>query len=203
MGRLTVANVRALKDPGRYADGQCLYLYITPTGTKSWIARVQRDGKQRDIGLGAADLVTLAEAREKCRTVRLQVKAGLDPVYERNKTRGIPSFCEAAVDFIDRNKQTWKNEKHRAQWLATLESYAFPKIGNMSVDQITSPIVRDLLLDIWLEIPETARWVRQRTGPSSTGLSKRGIVKHRCCCPALARAFPSRAVRRIIMPLCL
>lgn len=98
MGRLTVANVRALKDPGRYADGQCLYLYITPTGTKNWIARVQRDGKQRDIGLGAADLVTLAEAREKCRTVRLQMKAGLDPVYERNKTRGIPSFREAAVD---------------------------------------------------------------------------------------------------------
>lgn len=164
MGRLTVAAVRAAKEPGRYADGDCLYLYVAPGGAKSWIARVQRGGRQRDIGLGSLSLVTLADAREACRVVRSQIRAGLDPVAERQKSKGVPTFREAAGLLIDEQKESWRNAKHIAQWTSTLETYVYPRLGDVSVDKITLPDVRSVLLDIWLSKPETARRVRQRIG---------------------------------------
>ena len=162
MGRLTAATVKGAKKPGRYTDGDCLYLVVAPGGSKSWVARVQREGRQRDIGLGSTNLVSLAEAREACRQVRIQVKAGLDPVAERHKSRGIPTFREAAEALIKEQSPTWRNEKHAKQWSSTLEAYAFPKLGSISIDRITGPEVREVLLEIWLEKPETAKRLRQR-----------------------------------------
>lgn len=162
MGRLTAATVKGAKKPGRYTDGDCLYLVVAPGGSKSWVARVQREGRQRDIGLGSTKLVSLAEAREACRQVRIQVKAGLDPVVERQKSRGIPTFREAAEELIKEQSPTWRNEKHAKQWSSTLEAYAFPKLGSISIDRITGPEVREVLLEIWLEKPETAKRLRQR-----------------------------------------
>jgi integrase len=162
--RLSVASVKAASAPGRYADGNALYLLVGPSSGKSWLARVTRHGRQRDIGLGSASLVTLAQARDLCRTVRIQVRAGLDPIVERNKSRGVPTFREAAAKFIAENRATWRNAKHGAQWLSTLEAYAFPRLGDITLDQITIPTVREVLLEIWLEKPETARRVRQRIG---------------------------------------
>ena len=58
----------------------------------------------------------------------------------------------------------WKNGKHTKQWIKTLELYAYPKLGKLKVDQIEGPLIRDVLAEIWLDIPETARRVRQRIG---------------------------------------
>ena len=62
--RLTVARVRSLAKPGRYAAGPTLYLNVAPGGTKSWIQRLTVNGKRRDLGLGGWPLVTLGEARD-------------------------------------------------------------------------------------------------------------------------------------------
>lgn len=79
MGNLTSISVRNAK-PGKHSDGRGLFLFVTDTGAKSWVVRVQVDGRRREYGLGAAALVTLAEARDKAMEVRKQAKAGLDPV---------------------------------------------------------------------------------------------------------------------------
>lgn len=62
----------------------------------------------------------------------------------------------------EERKSTWSNGKHVDQWISSLEEYAFPTIGNFRVDQVTHPIVTQLLAKIWLEIPETAQRVSQR-----------------------------------------
>jgi integrase len=59
---------------------------------------------------------------------------------------------------------SWRNPKHGKQWLSTMEQYAFPKLGDIRVDRVSGPEVRETLLDIWQVIPETARRVRQRIG---------------------------------------
>ena len=64
MGRLSAASVKAAKLPGRYGDGDGLYLLVGPSGARSWMCRVQKSGTRRDIGLGSAKKVTLAQARE-------------------------------------------------------------------------------------------------------------------------------------------
>src|SRR3546814_6881292 len=89
---------------------------------------------------------------------------GLDPLFERRKAQGIPTFREATAKVLAAHRKTWKNEKHEAQWQQSLRDYAFPHIGNVRVNEITGPMIRNLLSEIWLSKPETARRVRQRVG---------------------------------------
>lgn len=168
MPKLTALKVKSLKEPGRYGDGEGLMLVIGADGSRKWVLRIQSAGKRRDIGLGAATQTPLAEARERAAVIRRQVRDGLDPVSERHKEKEappiVPTFREAALAVHAEHLPSWKNPKHGAQWLSTLETHVFPTLGNTAVDQITGPMVRDVLAPIWLKIPETARRVRQRIG---------------------------------------
>jgi integrase len=168
MGKLTVLSVKASKLPGRYQDGDGLMLVVKPSGSRSWMLRLQAEGRRRDFGLGSASHVSLGEAREKADEVRRLYKGGVDPVEARRAAKAakitIPTFREAAKTAHGEHKGGWRNEKHKAQWISSLEAYAFPSIGDERVDRVDGPMIRDLLLAIWLDKPETARRVRQRIG---------------------------------------
>ncbi len=164
MGKLSATGVKAAKRPGRLGDGDGLFLVVSGSGGKSWVCRVQKFGRRRDIGLGSASKVSLAQARERAREVREWVEQGLDPVFEKRKAAGIPTFREAAEKVHAANRKTWRNEKHEAQWLRTLELFAYPALGDIRVSEITGPMIRNVLAEIWLSKPETARRVRQRIG---------------------------------------
>ena len=162
---LTALKVRAIKEPGRYADGNGLYLLVDRSGAKRWMLRTVVRGKRCDIGLGGLRLVSLAESREQAQAYRKLARAGDDPLVDRRRRRRvIPTFAEAARSVHQDHKSTWRNAKHRAQWLTTLEAYVFPQIGDKRVDQIDTADVLRTLSPIWLAKPETARRVRQRIG---------------------------------------
>ncbi|MBF9235431.1 tyrosine-type recombinase/integrase [Microvirga alba] len=161
---LSALRVRQLSKPGRYADGNGLYLVVEPSGAKRWILRTVVRGKRRDIGLGGLALVSLAEAREKALAYRKMAREGGDPLAERRAQARIPTFVEAAELVYAEHKASWKNAKHAAQWITTLKQYAFPELGSRRVDQIDTPDVLRALGPIWLTKPETARRVRQRIG---------------------------------------
>ena len=175
---LTVTQAKNAK-PGRHSDGKGLYLLVKPGGTKSWVLRVQHNGRRQDFGLGsfATDSVivpiplhkrrslTLAEAREKARIGRELAKAGMNPsVVWRHVEEEVPTFRLAAERYHAQVSKGWRNGKHGEQWLNTLKSYAFPVIGNVSVDEIDAPAIQKVVLPIWLSKGETARRVRQRIG---------------------------------------
>lgn len=162
MGKLTATAVKAAKLPGRYGDGDGLYLVVSSTGAASWVVRVQKDGKRRDIGLGSAAKVSLRLARERAVLVRSQIEAGINPVTERKRAAGVPTFRQAAALVHAEQAKGWKNGKHKGQWINTLEAYAFPAFGDVSVAQVDTAAVRDALAAIWLTKPETARRLRQR-----------------------------------------
>lgn len=164
MGRLSATGVKAATRPGKLGDGDGLFLVVQASGSKSWVVRVQRHGVRRDFGLGSAKKVSLKLARERAGEVRTWVEMGLDPIFERRKMLGVPSFKEAAAKVLAQHRKTWRNEKHEAQWLRTLELYVFPHFGNVAVHEITGPMIRNALAEIWLAKPETARRVRQRIG---------------------------------------
>ena len=92
---LSATRAKALKDPGRYADGGGLHLYISKAGGKSWVQRITIDRRRRDIGLGAFPSVGLAQAREKAADNRTAVAEGRDPVAEKHSP-AMPTFREAA-----------------------------------------------------------------------------------------------------------
>jgi integrase len=163
--RLTAVRVRTLKTPGRYADGNGLYLVVDPSGAKRWIWRgkIRAKGKRCDLGLGSVQIVTLAGARDAAAQLRRDARAGKDPLAERQRDRRpVPTFKKAAQDVHTAHAKTFRNAKHRAQWLASLEQYAFPLIGDRLVDSIEAADVLKVLAPIWTTKPETARRVRQR-----------------------------------------
>lgn len=160
---LAAVTVRGAQKPGRYADGNGLYLVVDPSGAKRWLLRTVVHGRRRDIGLGGLKLVSLAEARDLAVQYRRIARAGGDPLAARRKARiAIPTFAEAAAIVHGEHKGAWRNAKHGAQWINTLETYAFPLIGERRVDQLDTPDLLRVLSPIWLTKPETARRLRQR-----------------------------------------
>ncbi len=164
MRRLSATAVKAAQMPGRHGDGDGLFLVVSKSGARSWVCRIQKNGRRRDIGLGSVSKVSLATARKRAEEVRGWMEQGLDPVFEKRKARGIPTFKEAAASVYAANRMTWRNDKHEWQWKRTLEQFVYPTLGDVSVAEITAPMVRQVLSTIWLSKPETARRVRQRIG---------------------------------------
>ena len=150
------------KQPGRYADGNGLYLVVDKSGAKRWIMRTTVKGRRHDFGLGGLREVGLAEAREKTFELRKLIRDGGDPLTEKRARKQIPNFEEAARKVFKDREAAWGNKKHVQQWIQTLETYVFPFIGSKPVDQIDTPDVLQVLAPIWLSKPETARRLRQR-----------------------------------------
>lgn len=160
---LSAAKVRAINEPGRFSDGNGLYLHVDLSGAKRWILRTVVQGKRCDLGLGGLRLVSLAEAREEAVRLRKIARAGGDPLAERRQERNVvPTFEETARQVHQDHARTFRNVKHAAQWISTLETYVFPFFGARGVDTIESSDVLAALSPIWIDKPETARRVRQR-----------------------------------------
>ena len=185
MAKLTALSAKTLSKPGRHGDSDGLCLNIAPSGSKSWVQRIVIDGRRRDIGLGPYPAVSLARAREIAHDNRSAIAQGRDPIAEKReaglrRAPSIPTFAEAAARVIELRRPTWSNARHAAQWENTLAAYAYPVIGNKTVDSITPADAMAVLTPIWTTKPETASRVRQRmlkrmpiTVPAGEGMSYR------------------------------
>lgn len=157
---------RALKKPGRYRDGRGLMLQVNSPTNASWIFRYERGGRERWLGLGPLSLVTLADARDKAHEARKLLFNGIDPMEKRKAEKAARavepsatlSFAEAARQYFDQHQQKWSNPKHRAQFLSTLEQYAFPLMGRFPVGQIDTPRVIAVLEQRHANYPEQRLW---------------------------------------------
>ena len=146
MGRLSALRVARLAGgkPGFYPDGGGLYLKLTDGGA-SWVLRYTLNGEQRYMGLGPLALYGLQEARAKAIDNRRLRHEGIDPIEARRKARTQAlldaakaiTFQQCTKAFIDAHRAAWHNEKHAAQWEATLATYVEPIIGALPVQTTT------------------------------------------------------------------
>ena len=148
--------------PGRYCDGHGLYLFVQPAGTRSWVQRIVIRGRRREIGLGSAALVPLAEARAKAVENRKLARQGRDPLAEKRRAEHLPTFAAAAARVLEQKRAGWRNSRHPQSWLGSLERYAFPLIGSRLVTEVTGADVLEVLVPLWHVKVQTARRVRQR-----------------------------------------
>jgi integrase len=159
-GHLNARKVETAK-PGKYGDGANLYLVVSKTGARKWVLRFTWRGKPKEMGLGSAANVSLADARDKAATARRKISQGINPIEERKRESGIPTFGEVADDVRQSLSEGFRNEKHKAQWKSTLENYAAP-LRAKPVDTIETDDVVEVLKPIWTVKPETASRVRGR-----------------------------------------
>ena len=163
--KLTAVSIRNARKAGRYADGNGLYLVVDPSGAKRWIQRIVVRGKRTDLGLGGLGVVDLAKARDEAQRLRGLARRGVDIMAERRAPRvEVPTFEEAARKVHEQHAPTFRNAKHKSQWLTSLATYAFPVFGTRRVDTIVSGDVLRALTPIWTDKRETASRVKQRIG---------------------------------------
>ena len=169
---LSALAVQRLTAPGMHAVGGVagLYLCVSPSGSRSWIARVNVDGKRREMGLGSFPDVSLSIAREKARAARSDTTMGIDPVAHRKEARSArqalkatqKTFADCAKAYIEAHSDSWRNAKHRAQWPSTFETYVYPTMGTVMVGEVTQAHVMAVLLPIWKTKTQTATRLRGR-----------------------------------------
>jgi integrase len=167
---LTQKRIEKLKTPGRYSDAHQLYLQVQSPTNKSWLFRYTFDGRERFMGLGPLHTIGLEEARERARQARKTLLDGADPLAVRaaeaaqralEAARTI-TFEVAAKTYYQSHEASWKNAKHRQQFLNTLNTYVFPKIGKLPVADIDTGLVLKCIESIWQDKTETANRTRGR-----------------------------------------
>jgi integrase len=161
--KLNAAFVRKA-GPGRHADGGGLYLKVDLSGARRWMLRTVVRGRRRDYGLGSANLVSLAEAREKAFELRRIARGGGNPKVRTREDEGKATTFEELANLVHERKfkDNKNNGKHIAQWIRTLETYAFPTLGGLTVSEIHQDDIEAVIDPIWTTKPETARRVLQR-----------------------------------------
>ena len=163
---LTARTIETAKKPGRYSDGNGLYLVVRSGGSKQWMFLYRRESKLREMGLGSpAKGVTLAMARGLRDETRAIMARGVDPLEAHRQAKqsaaGIPTFGSYALALVERIEEGFSNPKHRQQWRNTLQTYCKP-IWTLPVDEVDTSGVLACLTPIWQAKPETASRVRGR-----------------------------------------
>jgi len=170
-GKLHPLEVARMTTPGKYPDGEGLYLVVAGPTSRNWSYRYWIGGKERWHGLGSLQDVSLKDARIKRDTARQDVRAGVDIVQAKREAReeakavettaAEPTFKECAETYVKANEGKW-SAKHAAQWPSSLKQYAYPTIGHLRIPEILPSHIFELLAPIWVEKRETANRVRGR-----------------------------------------
>ena len=178
---LSALAVSKLKTKGRYAVGGVdgLHLFIVGN-SRTWILRIatgirtNRKGetvvRRRDMGLGSYPEISLAEARDKARDMRKQVKSGIDPIEQKKRSREIlrtqqrqaKTFRECADAVIENKTRELKNIRNQVTLRRSIETYVLPLLGDRVVGTITTADVAAVLKPIWHTKFKTAQELRGR-----------------------------------------
>jgi integrase len=168
--QMTDISLKRLSKVGRHTDDQTkgLHLWVKPSMQMYWIFRYTINGRREGISLGAYPEIGLKTARQRAIEARHKVNQGICPLSEKKTARApikesrSPKFSEFALSYIETMRPKWRSDKHADQWVSTVQTYAFPFLGDMRLDEIDTDDIQRVLMPIWLQIPETASRVRGR-----------------------------------------
>ena len=176
MAHFTDKSIQRLTSVGRYTDPSTpgLNLQVKPNGKQYWTCRIVHKGSRKDISLGVYPSVSLKEARQRAISIRNDLNHGHEPQTPwRHLKRGQktleaqddlsgPTFSEFAAKCIANKRHEWRNSKHAAQWISSIERFANPVLGNKQLDQINTEDILQILQPIWQTKTVTASRLRGR-----------------------------------------
>lgn len=176
--KLSARTVATARGPARHSDGGGLYLVVDASGAKRWLFIFRHGGKQREMGLGGANAVSLADARKRRNAARKHLAEGLDPILERRRSAAASAeaitFGVFADGLVTEISKGFRNGKHAAQWSSTLNTYA-ANLRNRPIASVSTDDVLSVLQPIWLTKSETASRVRGRIERVLDAAKARGL----------------------------
>jgi integrase len=197
-----VRNAKPKTKPYKIADGEGLFLLITPSGSKYWRLKYFVAGREKLLAMGVYPAINLADARERRAQARKLLAAGYDPGETKKDAKRMAtiknsnSFEVVAREWLEQRKHEWApitTEVKRKR----IETYILPKLAKKPISEITPPEVLAMLRVVEDKgTLDTARRVMQicaqifmyaiATGraernpvPDLRGALKTPIVKHR------------------------
>ena len=168
----------------KLSDSGGLYLYVTPTGSKSWRQKYRFAGKEKLLSHGTYPTVSLAKAREERDRARLLLREHRDPVIEERK-RKMAAHAAAGATFEKIARQWHANETprwspvHQKKVIQALERDVFPDFGKIPLLDIDGPMILRLLRKVEKRgAIDTAKRIRQYiSAVFSFGIAE-GLVTH-------------------------
>jgi integrase len=184
------------------ADGGGLYLYVAPTGLRSWRMKFRHDGKEKLLVFGPYPDVSLAEARQKRDDARRQLRDNEDPSGARQRKRDEKAAADAerakllTFEMVARQWHALQAPRwapvHAEDVINSLERDIFPDIGDRTLREIDAPLVLKSLRKVEDRGSiETAKRLRQRVSSVFCFAISEG----------LATADPAGAVGKALKPL--
>ncbi|WP_371061295.1 tyrosine-type recombinase/integrase [Rhodosalinus sp. 5P4] len=159
---LSARFVETVTKPGKYFDGQGLFLRVAKNGAKQWVQRITIRGKRCELGLGSPPAVSLATARKLALEYRGKAMLGGDPLAEKREGRAGLTFADAVERYAAAKLDEFRNPKDRKRWRTVFETYALRTLGRKDVADITVQDVLRVLEPIWHDKTETAKRLRGR-----------------------------------------
>ena len=204
--QMTDISLKRLYKVGRHTDDQTkgLHLWVKPSMQRYWIFRYTMNGKREGISLGAYPEIGLKTARQRATEARNKINKGICPLNEKKtalapiKEAKSPKFSDFALSYIESMRPKWRCEKHAGQWVSTIQTYAFPVLKDMRMDEIDTDDIQKVLLPIWLQKPETAARLRGRIEKNNVCLNHSQIqdrIKPSSLEGSLREYFPSPSKR--------
>nr|WP_246616993.1 integrase arm-type DNA-binding domain-containing protein [Sphingomonas yunnanensis] len=184
----------AREKPYKLSDANGLYLYVLPSGFKSWRWKYRIGGKEKRLVFGGYPEVTLSKARALREEAARSLREGSDPAASKRQ-RAAEQTAMAGNTF-----ETIAREWHASQKAGWSERYAsivlnsfvndvFPRLGKLPITAVTTPLVLEVLRPIEARgAVETAHRVRQRISE----------VFARAIAAGIAQADPSAVTKRAL-----
>ena len=150
----------------RLHDGRGMYLEVTPKGGKLWRIKYRIGGKEKRLSLGTFPETSLAQARDRRKTIREQLQDGIDPSAARKATKQAAenTFRALALEWLTQQGSVWTAD-YTAQVRRRIEEDLFPRIGDKGIEEITAPVLLEALRRVERRgAVETAHRLLQKCG---------------------------------------
>jgi integrase len=149
---LTETQAKASKPRDRaykLSDSEGLFLLIQPNGSKLWRMKYRYGGKEKLLSFGSYPRVGIAAAREKRSAAKAILSSGQDPARSQQETEADEgrTFLAVATKWHD-NRKSSLDPAHAQRVWSRLERDVFPEIGQKPIDEITPPIVLQMIRKI-------------------------------------------------------
>ena len=119
-------------------------LEVRASGGKTYYQRYTDErGRERQYKIGAADVLSLDQARRKARQIVAEALLGADPQAKRREMRAVPQLGhfvhERYLPYVRTYKTSWQTDE------TVLRIHVLPKFGSLALDEIKTDAIAELI----------------------------------------------------------